>query len=140
MQLHLGHIVLVHVHQDILYHYDTELLLLPNFIDLFEEVFFSEPELFDDGLQEFDSGGFYSVVEELSMLDKDEVVGSAVEFLVGKCACLLLVDLVDGFFDSVPVLQRLIIRHDRVSHLVIAHRMLVMLRGTHLNLLNLIIL
>ena len=111
--LHFRDIVPVHVHEDILDHYDVELFLLPDLVDPLEQVVLTVPnDVVYHGLQQLYRGIFYSGIEELSVLVQDQVVGSSVQFLVAEGTCLLGVDLVDGFPDCVPVLKSLVLRHD----------------------------
>ena len=68
LQLHLRHIVPVHVHQYILDHYDAELHLLPRLIDLFQQVLVTTPQKFlHNRLEQLDSGTFHSVIEKITV-------------------------------------------------------------------------
>lgn len=78
-----GNIVLVHVHQDIFYHDDSELDLCPDVVDFLDEFLVCAPaESGHDGLQQLDGRVPHSVVQQLPMLVQHQVVGRAVQLLV----------------------------------------------------------
>jgi hypothetical protein len=55
------------------------------------------------------------------MFVKHQVVGSAVQLLIGKAASLLVLDFEDGVSDGLPVLAGLVACHVAVSHFLTVH-------------------
>ena len=118
-QVELGHVVLVHVQEDVSDHDDALLNLLPDPVELAQELLIViHFDVLGDRFEKVDRGVFDAVVKHLSMLVEHEGVGGAVQFLVAETARLLVVDLVDGVLDGLPVLLGLRALHVGVAHLV----------------------
>lgn len=117
LELHFGHIVFVHVEQDVLNHYYAQLLVSPQSVQsaqklvvrLFEKVL-------RDRLEQLSSGVLYVGVEHLAVLVQNQVVGCAVELLVGETTSLLVLNFVDGVTDCLPVLGSLVASHVSFTH------------------------
>ena len=118
-QVELGHIILVHIEQDVADHDYALFYLLPNPVELPQELLVvGHFDILSDWLQELDRRVLDAFVKHLSMLVEDEAVGCPVELLVAQTARLFVVDLVDGILDGLPVLLSLRALHVRVAHLV----------------------
>ena len=125
-QVELGHIVLVHVKKDIADHDDALFNLLPNPVELPQELLVvSHFDILADRLQELHRGVLDTFVEHLSVLMEHETVGGPVELLIAQTARLLVVDLVDGVLDCFPVLGDLRALHVSISHFVSVNQKLV---------------
>lgn len=125
-QVELGHVVLVHVEKDVAYHDDALLDLLPHSVELTQELLIMRQlDVLGYWLQKLHRGVFDAVVEHLTVLVEDEVVGSAVKLLIGERTRLLVVNLVDGVLDRLPVLLGLGTLHVGVAHLVPINQKLV---------------
>lgn len=125
-QVELGHVVLVHVQEDVTDHHDALLDFLPDAVELTEEqVVVGEFDVLGNWLEQLDGGVLDAVVEHLPVLVENEAVGRAVELLVRETARLLVVDLVDRVLDRFPVLLRLRALHVCVAHLVTVNQKLV---------------
>ena len=59
------------------------------------------------------------------MLVQDKIVCRAVQLFVAERARLLVIDLVDGVLDRLPVLLRLRSLHVRIAHLVAINQKLI---------------
>ncbi len=71
LEFQLGHIVPVHVHQDVLDHDNAQLFLLPDLIHLLQQVFLAATlEFVDYWLQELHRRILDSLVEQIPMLVK----------------------------------------------------------------------
>ena len=122
LQLHLGNVVAIHIHQYILNHDDAHLLILPYLIDFPEQVILTAvQQLLSDWLKQLHCGILDSAVEELTVLVQNETIGSTVELFIAQGTGLLLVDLVDGLLDCGPVLQSLLLRPISVTHPIVLH-------------------
>ena len=77
-------------------------------------------------LQQVNGRLFDAVVEHLTVLVEHQTVSRPVELLVGQTTRLLVVDLVDGVLDGLPVLLGLRALHVIVPHLVTVHVKLVL--------------
>lgn len=118
-QVELRYVVLVHVEKDVPDHDNALFDFLPDAVELLEElVVVVLSDVLSDGLEELDSGLLDAVVEHLSVLVQHQRVSRAVQLLVRKTTRLLVVDLVDGILDGLPVLLSLGALHVGVTHLV----------------------
>ena len=125
-QIELRHIILVHVEQDVADHDNALLNLLPNAIELSQELLIvGHFDILSNWLQELNRGVLNAFVEHLSVLVENEAVGGPVELFVAQTACLLIIDLVDSILDGLPVLLGLRALHVRVPHLVSVNQELV---------------
>ena len=118
--LHLGHKVLVHVEKDVFDHDNHVFLQVPHFRDFLDQILiWLIQETLANGLEHLDGSLLDVLVEHLTVLVQDHVVGSSVELLVGELGCFLLVNLLDGILDDVPVTESLISVQGVVSHAII---------------------
>ena len=125
-QIELRHIILVHVEQDVADHDNALLNLLPNAIELSQELLIvGHFDILSNWLQELNRGVLNAFVEHLSVLVENEAVGGPVELFVAQTARLLIIDLVDSILDGLPVLLGLRALHVRVPHLVSVNQELV---------------
>ena len=125
-QIELRHIILVHVEQDVADHDNALLNLLPNAIELSQELLIvGHFDILSNWLQELNRGVLNAFVEHLSVLVENEAVGGPVELFVAQTACLLIIDLVDSILDCFPVLLNLRTLHVCISHFVPVNQKLV---------------
>ena len=82
-------------------------------------------DILSNRLQKLHRGVLDTLVEHLSVLVKHQAVGRAVELLVGQATRLLVVDLIDGVLDRLPVLLCLGALHVCIPHLVPVNQKLV---------------
>lgn len=83
LQLDLGHVVFIHVQQDVLDHDNTQFLIRPQLIQSLDKVVIrSLEDILSDWLQEFTSRGLDVVVKHLTVLVEDEVVRGTIELFV----------------------------------------------------------
>ena len=76
-------IVLVHVHQNILDHNDAELGLLPDIIHLLQDVLIrAMNQLLYHRLQQLNGCAPHACIQELSVLMKDQIIGSSIQLLI----------------------------------------------------------
>ena len=125
-QIELRHIILVHVEQDVADHDNALLNLLPNAIELSQELLVvGHFDILSNWLQELNRGVLNAFVEHLSVLVENKAVGGPVELFVAQTARLLIIDLVDSILDGLPVLLGLRALHVCVPHLVSVNQELV---------------
>ena len=125
-QVELRHVVLVHVQQDVSDHHDALLDLLPDAVELFEELLVMVAlDVLCDRLEQLNSGLLDAVVEHLAVLVQNQRVGGPVQLFVRQTTRLLVVDLVDGILDGLPVLLGLGSLHVGITHLVAVNQELV---------------
>ena len=125
-QVELGHIVFVHVEEDVPNHDDALLDLFPDAIELSQELLVvGQLYIFSDGFKQVHGCVLHAVIQHLSVLVEDQVVGSAVEFFVAEGTGLFVVDLVDRILDRLPVLLGLGALHVGVAHLIPVNQKLV---------------
>mgnify|MGYP007095149225 CR=1 FL=1 len=118
-QVELGHVVLVHVEKNVADHNDALLDLLPDAIELSQELLIMRHlDILTDRLKQLDSRVLNRFVEHLTVLVEDQTISRAVELFVAQTTGLLVVDLVDGVLDGLPVLLGLGSLHVGVAHLV----------------------
>ena len=125
-QVELGHVVLIHVEKDVAYHHDALLDLLPDAIELSQELLLmSQLDVLGYGLKQLHSGLLNAFVEHLTVLVQHQAVGRPVQLLIRQTARLLVVDLEDGVLDGLPVLLGLGALHVGVPHFVSVNQKLV---------------
>lgn len=125
-QVKLGYVVFVHVEQNITDHHDAFLDFLPHTVELSKELLvMCETNILGNRLQELNCCFFDALIEHLTMLMENKIVRRAVQFFVAKRASLLIVDLVDGILDRLPVLLSLGTLHVGIAHLVAINQKLV---------------
>ena len=118
-QVELRDVVLVHVEEDVSDHDDALLDLFPDAVELLQEFFIGcRIDLLGNWFQQFHRGVPHTIVEHLTVLVEDQAVGRTVKLLIGKGAGLLVVNLVDGVLDSLPVLLGLRPLHVCIAHLI----------------------
>ena len=132
-QIELGHVVLVHVEQDVADHHNALFDFFPDSIELAQKLLVMvQLDVFGNRLEQVNGCLLYSVVEHLAMLVEHETVGRAVQLLIGETRCLLVVNFEDGVLNGVPVLLGLRALHVRIAHLVTVHVELVLWQIRHL--------
>lgn len=120
LELHLGYVVSVHIHQDVLDHHDTQLLVLPHLIYFLQQVFFiAVKQPFTNRLKQLNGSILDTVVQEVAVLVQYQTVCGTVKLFIAERTRLLLVYLVDGLLNGVPVLQCLFLRPVSVAHSVV---------------------
>jgi len=125
-QVELWHVVLIHVEENVPDHDDALFDLLPDSVEFAQKLLVMvAPDVLPYRLQKLHRGVLDAFVEHLSVLVKHEAVGRAVQLLVRQAAGLLVIDLVDGILDGLPVLLRLGALHVSIPHLVPVNQKLV---------------
>ena len=82
-KVEFGHIVLVHVEEDVTDHHDAFFDLFPDAIKFRQELFIrSGVNLFCNRLQQIDRSVTNTVIEHLSMLVEHETIGSPIELFI----------------------------------------------------------
>ena len=118
-QVEFGNVVLVHVEQDVTDHHNALFDLLPDAVELSQELLIvSHLDVLTNRLQQLNRGVLDTFVEHLTMFVEHKTVGRAVELLVRQAARLLIVNLVDGVLDRFPVLLSLGALHISIAHFV----------------------
>ncbi len=83
LELHLGYVVSVHIHQDVLDHHDTQLLVLPHLIYFLQQVFFiAVKQPFTYRLKQLNGSILDTVVQEVAVLVQYQTVCGTVKLFI----------------------------------------------------------